>query len=55
VSKPISKERVIEFGGDPDKVFPPTYFHPYSLDTYVECAPRTPQPYATWTEDRLPI
>jgi hypothetical protein len=55
VSKPIPKERVIEFGGDPDNVFPTTYFHPYSPDTYVECIPRTPQPYATWTDDRLPV
>jgi hypothetical protein len=55
VSQPISKERVAEFGGDPDNVFPPTYFHPYSPDTYVECAPHTPQPYATWTDDRLPV
>jgi hypothetical protein len=55
VSKPIPKERVEEFGGDPDNVFPPTYFHPYSLDTYVEAVPPTPQPYATWTDDRLPV
>ncbi len=55
VSKPLDKERIRRFGGEPEKTFPPTYFHPYSTDTYVECAPRTPQPYATWTDDRPPV
>ena len=55
VSRPIDKERVRQFGGDPDNIFPSTYFHPYSTDTFVECTPRTPQPYETWTEDMLPV
>jgi len=55
VSKPIPRERIIEFGGDPDQVFPTTYFHPYSTDTFVEAVPPTPQPYETWTDDRLPV
>lgn len=55
VSKPMSKERVIELGGDPDQMYPCTYFAPYSKDAYVECVPKTPKPYATWTDDRLPV
>ncbi len=55
VSRPIPKERILQYGGEPDKVGPTTYFHPYSTDSFVECAPRTPQPYATWTDDRLPV
>jgi len=55
VSRPIPEERIREYGGEPENVLPTTYFHPYSTDTYPECQPRTPQPYATWTDDRLPV
>ena len=54
VSKPLPIERIKRFGGEPEKVFPCTYFHPYSPETYCECTPRTPQPYDTWSDDLLP-
>lgn len=55
VSRPLDPERIKKYGGEPEKVFPTTYFHPYSTDTYVECAPQTPEPYEKWTDDRLPV
>lgn len=42
-------------GGDSKRILPTTYFAGYSGDKYCEPVPDTPEPYETWSDDRLPI
>lgn len=34
---------------------PPSYHRPYAPDQLTEPYPRCPEPYDTWTDDRLPV
>ena len=52
ISRHRDKESYRANGGDPDRIYPPTYFKPYGFTEALEPIPPTPEPYATWTDDR---
>lgn len=55
ISRHRDKESYRAAGGDPDRIYPPTYVNFFGPDAVMEPIPPTPQPYETWSDDMLPV